>query len=666
MKKALFFAVSLLSFFGAKAQLDDLIIVEYVDWDSGSGYIIKVCNYTGSSINLSNYRLKEFNNGDGTSAQLDESLSGQLNNGACIRIGNPAILTHCAVDFTLTTTNGVNGDDAVVITDQSGNYIDMINGPGFWTNQRIQGNSNALKHNVVVRDPTNCNRYTNTSGSGPNSWPLNNNNNVPGWTVSTVQCLSSSNFTFTQPTRNQNLTICQGDSVMINGSWRKNSGTFQTTVSSPTGCDTIKNINLSVLQSSQTTLNEELCAGESFTFNGKNYTSIGTYRDTMPKLSNGCDSIFIINISQKPYKTKFDTVSICSGSSYAFDGKNLTVAGDYKDTIVIPNDCDSIINLRLNVTQLAERKDTVTLCFGESYNFFGVLLNNSGDYRDTLEITNQCDTAVLLNLQIRPKNEFNKSETICEGEVIQLGGKPVSTAGVYRDTLIDQNGCDSIIVTTLTVNQKLTKTENYEICEGETSLIRNVVVSSDTTFSIQKTNPNKCDSLITIQVSVSKVVADFTFQYSDLTVHFTSLDNGLGSNKWYFAQLDSSNLRNPSFTFPSEGSFPVELKVENSMGCQDAITKLVDIYPAPDQLLFIPNAFTPNSDGINDFFLVKHSEYFPFEITIFNRWGELIFQSTDLDFRWDGKYNGEIVPAGSYYYIVTGKYVRKGALTVIR
>ena len=144
------------------------------------------------------------------------------------------------------------------------------------------------------------------------------------------------------------------------------------------------------------------------------------------------------------------------------------------------------------------------------------------------------------------------------------------------------------------------------------------------------------------------------------------MDYGLGSNKWYFDQLDSSNLRNPSFTFPSEGSFPVELKVENSEGCKDAITKLIDIFPAPDQLLFIPNAFTPNSDGINDFFLVKHSEYFPFEITIFNRWGELIFQSSDLDFRWDGKYNGEIVPAGSYYYIVTGKYVRKGALTVIK
>ena len=489
MKKALFLAVSLLSFFGAKAQLDDLIIVEYVDDNGGSGYYVKICNPTHNSINLSNYYIKLYQDGS-TNPSVTKQLSGVVASGNCIIAGNtldPANSSNCSNVTHHFNGQGINDNDALALTfGNSNNWVDMINCVGEDDMPNINGNTSPFYKRKVIRNPTNCFRYTNTTGVGPNSWPRNTTTVVTNWSVTAASCISSLNFTFTQPTKNQNLTICQGDSVMINGSWRKNSGTFQTTASSPTGCDTIKNINLSVLQNSQTTLNQQLCAGESFVFQGKTYQSVGTYRDTIPKLSNGCDSIFIINISQKPYKTKFDTVSICSGSSYAFDSKNLTVAGDYKDTIVIPNDCDSIINLRLDVTQLAERKDTVTLCFGESYNFFGVLLNNSGDYRDTLEISNQCDTAVLLNLQIRPKNEFSKNETICEGEVIQLGGKPVTTAGVYRDTLIDQNGCDSIVVTTLTVNQNLTNTENYEICEGESILVRNFLVSSDTSFSIQK------------------------------------------------------------------------------------------------------------------------------------------------------------------------------------
>lgn len=654
-----------MSFTTVKAQLNDLIIVEYVDWSSGSGYAIKVCNYSGSAISLSGYRLQIYNNAS-TTPSVDEVLSGVVANGSCVRIGNPGMASNCALDYTVTGTTGVNGDDAVVLTDLSGSYVDMINGPGFDTDQRIQGNNNALRFNTITRQSDNCNRYTNTTGSGPNSWPLNNNNNVPGWTVSGVSCLTATNFTFNQPTVNENRTICQGDSILINGIWRKSSGNFQLTVPSPTGCDTLKNINLSVLQNSQTTLNQELCAGESFIFNNKTYTAIGTFQDTLTKLSNGCDSIFTINITQKPYKNGYDTLSICTGESYAFNNQNLTLAGDYRDTIVIANDCDSIINLRLNVKPMAEKRDTVRLCFGENYAFNGQLLANSGDYRDTMFYSNSCDTILLLNLQIRPKNEVNVQHSICEGDSYFVGGANQFAAGTYYDTLTSFSGCDSIIITNLQLDPLLERTEEYTICKGAVLNVRGIQVKSDTTFSLRLTNGQSCDSLISVKVKTSGIKADFSYQLNDLSCSFYNESFEADAFQWFIDDSEFSIMTNPTYNFKNEGMHAIKLVVNNQNGCTDSITKPVVILPESDRLLFIPNAFTPNNDGINDYFIVKHSEYFEFYLTIFNRWGEMIYSTTDLDFRWNGRYKGEDVPAGTYYYLVEGKFSRKGNLSLIR
>ena len=65
---------------------------------------------------------------------------------------------------------------------------------------------------------------------------------------------------------------------------------------------------------------------------------------------------------------------------------------------------------------------------------------------------------------------------------------------------------------------------------------------------------------------------------------------------------------------------------------------------------FIPNAFTPNGDGLNDTFEPKMSNIETYKIMIFNRWGELIFEGNDPRFIWDGTYKGVVVPDGTYTY----------------
>ena len=80
--------------------------------------------------------------------------------------------------------------------------------------------------------------------------------------------------------------------------------------------------------------------------------------------------------------------------------------------------------------------------------------------------------------------------------------------------------------------------------------------------------------------------------------------------------------------------------------------------------LFIPNAFTPNEDGINDIYFISNSGFETFEFTVFDRWGNQVFSSNFEDFRWDGRVKGRKISPGVYVFVFRG--VTKDNLTIRR
>ncbi|MEW6469817.1 MAG: gliding motility-associated C-terminal domain-containing protein [Bacteroidota bacterium] len=88
--------------------------------------------------------------------------------------------------------------------------------------------------------------------------------------------------------------------------------------------------------------------------------------------------------------------------------------------------------------------------------------------------------------------------------------------------------------------------------------------------------------------------------------------------------------------------------------------------------LYVPNAFTPNGDGINDLFGAKGDGIIEYSIQIFNRWGELVFESSDINKQWDGTYKGQIAETGAYAYSITAygektnRISKSGTVTLIQ
>lgn len=161
-------------------------------------------------------------------------------------------------------------------------------------------------------------------------------------------------------------------------------------------------------------------------------------------------------------------------------------------------------------------------------------------------------------------------------------------------------------------------------------------------------------AMITVQ---PKANANFTGQLKvsifNPTVHFNNTSTDATIYHWNFGDGATSSLENPSHTFEFTGQYPVQLIANNVYGCVDTIVKMLEVMP--EFTLYIPNAFTPNGDGYNEIFYAVGEEIAEFEMLIFDRWGEAIFESSSIDSGWDGNYRGVPVESEVYVYKVKVK-----------
>ena len=195
-------------------------------------------------------------------------------------------------------------------------------------------------------------------------------------------------------------------------------------------------------------------------------------------------------------------------------------------------------------------------------------------------------------------------------------------------------------------------------------------------------NKPLCNDTVTTTVAISNSFkASFTFSpvpCSNNLVEFKgSVESPPGTTplwNWTFGDGDTSHLQNPSHNFPAAGSFPITLitYIPNSINCVDTlVAQTVNINPNPD--LFIPNTFTPNGDGHNDIFKVRGPLYDIFYFAVYDRWGELMYDTTDPTQGWDGIYKGKQADPGVFGYYIKAKcnegsteIFKKGNVTLIR
>ena len=142
-------------------------------------------------------------------------------------------------------------------------------------------------------------------------------------------------------------------------------------------------------------------------------------------------------------------------------------------------------------------------------------------------------------------------------------------------------------------------------------------------------------------------------QYNSYLVNFEIqfLNKSFGqisSYFWDFGDGNESFEENPKHTFTAEGDYEISLTITDVFGCSAVIKKKISVF---DYYLVVPNAFTPNGDGINDTFFPKFINIESLQFWILNKWGETVYFSDDMNNQgWDGKINGVVATPGNYVY----------------
>ena len=416
----------------------------------------------------------------------------------------------------------------------------------------------------------------------------------------------------------ESIALCAGETIIIEGEPVSEPGEYCETFMIG-DCDSTHCVTVSLLDTFYVETSETICAGDTTMFNGEDYYESGIYCDTFPT-QGGCDSVLclILTVDATNVDTTYET--ICEGESTLFYGTFYDTEGIYSETDTQPGECDSIHYLVLTVEPLVAVELSETICDGEVFELNGNLYEEAGIYTDILPANEGCDTIVTLTLSVEEAVEANTSATICEGDLFELNDNFYGDegTGIYIDTLSSDAGCDSIITTidlTVLPNQPLdisingTPGDAITIEPGET-VILTVTGGDSYTWMPDLDCVEPCD---VIEVSPENT-----------TVYTVSEIN------------------------------------EDDCFLSDAVTVNVPpIVSCNDLKVAVPTLFTPGSrDEDNRFFKIFYAPDDD-EITvavqsmiIFNRWGQKIFESTDPNAEWDGTYKDADAPADVYVFIV--------------
>ncbi|MBK6836692.1 MAG: gliding motility-associated C-terminal domain-containing protein [Bacteroidetes bacterium] len=372
---------------------------------------------------------------------------------------------------------------------------------------------------------------------------------------------------------------------------------------------------------------------------------------TSPSCSNSNSGIITVNHSSglPPYQFNIGGVN---QSSNVFTG---IAVGNYTVTISDANAC--VTTVTCTVDSVIGGIPTIvvnspTICIGDS-----VTLDASGANAYTWTNSSSLNTN-------------NGSSVIAS---------PTTTT-IYNVIGTSSVGCSSSTTSTVTVLSAplaLITSSNDTICSGESVTLNatgantytwspaislnttsgaNVIADPSTTTTYTLTsNDGTCNSSQTIQVAVyDSPIANFTSNFVDSlevnsTIQLTNTSSNANIIEWQFCDYNTSNNNNIDLILDEVGLCCIELTAKKN-NCYDSISKCFVVYEP--SYIIIPNVFSPNGDGKNDFYKMDGIGITTFHCEIYNRFGQKLYVWDGINGYWDGKTKTGIAVDGTYYYII--------------
>ncbi len=234
------------------------------------------------------------------------------------------------------------------------------------------------------------------------------------------------------------------------GTTYSSSGTYTHTVPLSPGCDSTYTLNLTITPPTQSFVTVSKCTTYVWPQNGQSYSVSGSYNDTVVT-AGGCDSIVTLNLTINPVQPTTTTQVKCVSYLWPQTGMTYTTSGTYSHTVTSSGGCDSILYLNLTIKNASSATQTVNACANYTWPLNGNTYTTSGTYTHTLPNAAGCDSNVQLFLTINNVSIQSSSISACSNYTWSQNNVTYTSSGTYYDTLTASTGCDSIIELVLTL-----------------------------------------------------------------------------------------------------------------------------------------------------------------------------------------------------------------------
>ena len=352
--------------------------------------------------------------------------------------------------------------------------------------------------------------------------------------------------------------------------------------------------------------------------------------------------------------------------------------------------CGSRYSNIVTITSLPSPKDTIvtTSCQDHVFDSLGFHLNADETHlvqtivrRRTLQTLYQCDSSITLILTILPSAFDTLQADICQDEPYQDNGFSIPNDSTtqpgtyYFHRNLTQSGCDcdSTVVLQLNVHPAYLVELEDDICEGAGYQLHGFHIPPQETIGagqlqqqLNYQSMHGCDSI----VSITLHIMDTSLRINTYPADFC---------EEYMLELTAESLLPDYVWNTGESTATIEVHspgsyIVTATNGDCSATTGITIEPC-EMTLYLPNAITPgNPDGLNDYFHIEEAYQrlmTDFNIIIYDRWGSIVFHTSDKGFRWNGEVNGKIITNATYSYVIKYKdfygdsYIAKGSVTVL-
>lgn len=377
-------------------------------------------------------------------------------------------------------------------------------------------------------------------------------------------------------------------------------------------------------------------SGNCYAWGHNYYSQLGT-QDYSNKGSPTLVATNVIDIlagESFSYIVKDDWSLWCSGSNHGGSiwlDKNITSSNKFI-RILYPDVDLGICQPRYADFSLVNRYE-VEICEGDSLVLSNIVAKVSGTYSDTFSSVLGFDSIDVFTLNVKPTHCDALYFTICSGDSVSINGEVYNNSGIYRDTFSNRYGCDSIINITINVLPKSFVSHEVHLCPNASYTEQSKIYEEDGLFYDTLTNQFGCDSIRQIII-----ITEDDYSFEDFVT---------------ICPYDSFTYQDKLFQQKDDYTF----KYKTTWGCDSNYTLYLDTFTDNSCYYgecFIPNAFTPNGDEKNNKFRAVGKNIVEVSMSIYNRWGELVYRETGIEPHWDGsRIDGVDCAQGTYFYTIS-------------